>query len=188
MVLPYRASCDAMEELIRRNSANLKNLKDYEIINISGVDNPNRYSNNDLVKARIKECEEDGKKTLTLTVNHMLTGTPVPEWDTMTYLKDTASPQEYDQAIFRLQSKYVKEFGTDDNNNGENSKSENDKESGEIIKCNMKPQTLLVDFDPERMYVMEEQRARTKKPKKIKAEKAIYSNVLQSRWRLLLFL
>jgi len=33
----------------------------------------------------------------------MLTGSTVPQWDTMFYFKDTASPQEYDQAIFRLQ-------------------------------------------------------------------------------------
>ena len=31
----------------------------------------------------------------------MLTGSTVPQWDTMLYLKGTASPQEYDQAIFR---------------------------------------------------------------------------------------
>ena len=40
----------------------------------------------------------------------MLTGSTVPEWDTMLYLKDTASPQEYDQAIFRLQNQYHKNF------------------------------------------------------------------------------
>ena len=40
--------------------------------------------------------EKDGKKTLTLTVNRMLTGSTVPEWDTMLYFKDTSSPQEYE--------------------------------------------------------------------------------------------
>ena len=74
----------------------------------------------------------------------MLTGSTVEEWDTMIYLKDTSSPQEYDQAIFRLQNQYVKTY-IDVN--------------GEVIKYNMKPQTLLVDFDPNRMFQMQEQKS-----------------------------
>lgn len=94
-----------------------------------------------VVKRAIQGYENQNKKTLTLTVNRMLTGTTVPEWDTMLYLKGTASPQEYDQAIFRLQSQYIKTFKD---------------ESGKPIKYNMKPQTLLVDFDPNRMFVLQE--------------------------------
>jgi hypothetical protein len=71
-------------------------------------------------------------------------GSTVEEWDTMLYFKDTASPQEYDQAIFRLQNQFIK--------TGTNSK-------GDIIKINMKPQTLLVDFDPDRMFRMQEQKS-----------------------------
>ena len=74
----------------------------------------------------------------------MLTGSTVPEWDTMLFLKDTSSPQEYDQAVFRLQNQYIKTFMD---------------ENGETIKFNMKPQTLLVDFDPDRVFVMQEQKA-----------------------------
>lgn len=143
-VLPYCASCDALEALIKNNSDKFKNLNDYEIINISGVDNPNRYKEPDDIKRAIKSCEDDGKKTLTLTVNRMLTGSTVPEWDTMLFLKDTSSPQEYDQAIFRLQNQYIKTFVD---------------ENGETIKFNMKPQTLLVDFDPDRVFAMQEQKA-----------------------------
>ncbi|MBD5229475.1 MAG: hypothetical protein HDS69_05495 [Bacteroidales bacterium] len=65
----------------------------------------------------------------------------MPQWDTMLYLKGTASPQEYDQAIFRLQNQYITTFKD---------------ESGNTIKYNMKPQTLLVDFDPNRMFVLQE--------------------------------
>ena len=36
-VLPYRASCDAFESLIKSNE--FKNFSSYEIINISGVEN-----------------------------------------------------------------------------------------------------------------------------------------------------
>lgn len=143
-VLPYCASCDALESLINTNKSRFKNLKDYTIINISGVDSPNQYRNVQAVKSKIKQCAEAGHKTLTLTVNRMLTGSTVEEWDTMIFLKDTASPQEYDQAIFRLQNQYIREY-IDDN--------------GDVIKFNMKPQTLLVDFDPHRMFVMQEQKS-----------------------------
>lgn len=144
MVLPYCASCDAMEKLIKDNTDKFKNLNEYEIINISGVDNQNLYKTTDAVKRKITECETSGKKTITLTVNRMLTGTTVQEWDTMIYLKDTASPQDYDQSIFRLQNQYIKKYKD---------------ESGDIIKYNMKPQTLLVDFAPNRVFSMQEQKA-----------------------------
>ena len=74
----------------------------------------------------------------------MLTGSTVEQWDTMLFLKDTASPQEYDQAIFRLQNQYIKTFVD---------------ESGEAIKFNMKPHTLLVDFDSHRMFSMQQQKS-----------------------------
>ena len=143
-VLPYCASCDAMEELIKSNKDKFKNLDQYEIINISGVENPNLYKTVKDVKNKIKECEKDNKKTITLTVNRMLTGSTVEQWDTMVYLKDTLSPQEYDQAIFRLQNQYIDE--------------RRDNEGG-VVKYNLKPQTILVDFDPNRMFLLQEQKA-----------------------------
>lgn len=144
-VLPYCASCDALEELINNNRNKFKNLKDYKIINISGTDISNEYNKISKIKNAIKKCEEENIKTLTLTVNRMLTGSTVEQWDTMIYLKDTSSPQEYDQSIFRLQNQYVKEYVDED---------------GNVIKFNMKPQTLLVDFDPYRMFALQETKSR----------------------------
>lgn len=147
-VLPYRASCDALEELIKNQD--FKHLSSYEIINISGVENENEFkdtsasSGTEKVQAKIKKCESENVKTITLTVNRMLTGSTVPEWDTMLYLKDTASPQEYDQAIFRLQNQYIRVFK---------------EPNGDVVKFNMKPQTLLVDFNPNRMFQMQEHKA-----------------------------
>lgn len=143
-VLPYRASCDAMAALIQKNRDKFNNLGDYEIINIAGFDDESKYRSTDDVKRAIESFEAEDKKTLTLTVNRMLTGTTVPQWDTMLYLKGTSSPQEYDQAIFRLQNQYVTTFKDD---------------SGKTIKYNMKPQTLLVDFDPNRMFVLQEMKS-----------------------------
>ena len=141
VVLPFCASCDSFEKLIKDNKDKFKNLNKYEIINISGVDESNSYRNINDIKYAIKNCERKDKKTITLTVNRMLTGSTVEEWDTMIYLKDTSSPQEYDQAIFRLQNQYVQEYVSED---------------GDIIKYNKKPQTLLVDFNPNRMFIMQE--------------------------------
>lgn len=143
-VLPFRASCDALESLISQNKDRFKNLCNYEIINIAGVNDEQTYSEPERVKAKIKECEEGNRKTITLTVNKMLTGSTVKYWDTMLYFKDTASPQEYDQAIFRIQNPYIETY-TDSN--------------GNVIKYDMKPQTLLVDFDPDRLFRMQELKA-----------------------------
>lgn len=139
-VLPYCASCDALEELINNNKDKFKNLSSYKIINISGVER-NSYKKIEDIKAAIKKAEADDIKTLTLTVNRMLTGSTVEQWDTMLYFKDTSSPQEYDQAIFRLQNQYIRTMNGSDGNS---------------IKFNMKPQTLLVDFIPMRLFQMQE--------------------------------
>lgn len=141
-VLPYRASCDALEELIKNNK--FKHLSNYVIINISGVENEKNFKDTQSVQTKIKKCESENVKTITLTVNRMLTGSTVHEWDTMLYLKDTSSPQEYDQAIFRLQNQYIKVFK---------------EPSGDVVKFNMKPQTLLVDFNPNRMFQMQEHKS-----------------------------
>ncbi|MCF0210176.1 MAG: Eco57I restriction-modification methylase domain-containing protein [Bacteroidales bacterium] len=143
-VLPYCAACDALEKLIHDNAKVFQNLNEYQIINISGWEN-SMYHTTESVQEKILELENQGIKTITLTVNKMLTGSTVPQWDTMIFLKDTASPQEYDQAIFRLQNQYVKVLQD---------------EKGNIIKHNMKPQTLLVDFDPNRMFVIQEEKSK----------------------------
>lgn len=145
MVLPYCASCDAMENLLKAERFN--NLNDYEIINIAGFDSEKIMNKPDYaarVKEKIEKFESEGKKTISLTVGKMLTGSTVKEWDTMIFLRNTSSPQDYDQAIFRLQSQYVKTIKS---------------EVGKIIKQDMKPQTILVDFDPVRMYTLQHKKS-----------------------------
>ena len=154
MVLPSRNACDAMESLLKEESDNgsFNHMNEYSIINLSGNDGPNEYKNDDYsrnVKDFIAKSEERGEKTVTLTVGKMLTGSTVREWDTMLFLKGTSSPQEYDQAIYRLQSQYLQKILTT------NPKTKNE----EYVVRDMKPQTLLVDFDPTRMFRM--QRLRT---------------------------
>ncbi len=142
-VLPFCASCDAMLSLLTKHRNTFKNLNGYTLVNIAGVENT--FPSTEAVKQHIQSLEQQGKKSITLTVNRMLTGSTVREWDTMLFLKDVSSPQEYDQAIFRLQNQYVTTYSSEDKR---------------TIKYNMKPQTLLVDFDPSRMFVMQEQKSK----------------------------
>ncbi|MBO1084962.1 MULTISPECIES: Eco57I restriction-modification methylase domain-containing protein [Enterococcus] len=143
-VLPYKNSADAMERLLAAEKENFKNLNQYEILNVAG--NTTTLKKVKEVTDKIAELDASGKKTITLTVNRMMTGVTVPEWDTMVFMKDTASPQEYDQAIYRLQSPWIKDIL--------------DKESDESVgKEDMKPQTLLIDFSPNRVFKIESERA-----------------------------
>ena len=155
-VLPFQSSCDAMEKLLKSPNSPLTKLRphssDYEdgfeIINISGYNCPKKYNDPDKVTKAIETLEKRNIKTITLTVQRMLTGSTVPEWDTMLFLKDTSSPQEYDQATFRIQNPFIRAVQVSD-----------EKGEEKTIKINMKPQTLLVDFDPSRMFRMQEARS-----------------------------
>ena len=139
-VLPFRASCDALQRLIESNQSHFKNLSNYTILNIAGHNCPRELQSPRSIKEKIKKFEQQGQKTITLTVNKMLTGSTVEYWDTILFFKDTASPQEYDQAVFRVQNPYVKEMKSED---------------GDVIMYNMKPQTLLVDFDVDRLFQLQ---------------------------------
>jgi len=147
-VLPWKAACDAMEALLskrsRRFGGKFGRLGDYKVLNIAGFECGKGIDSPEKVIEAIAHAEERGEKTITLTVDKMLTGNTVPEWDTMLFLKDSSSPQMYDQAIFRLQSSFTKR-----RQDGK----------GHTIVYNMKPQTLLVDFDPNRMFRLQEERA-----------------------------
>lgn len=144
MVLPYRSSCDAMETLLNKHSGDFINLNKYKIFNISGHNQKREFNEPVKIQEGIRECELNNTPTITLTVSRLLTGTTVPQWDTMIYLKDTSSPQSYDQAVYRIQSQFVKNYINVD-----------DAGKKTTIKVDMKPQTLLVDFKPERMFYLQ---------------------------------
>ncbi|MDE7440129.1 MAG: Eco57I restriction-modification methylase domain-containing protein, partial [Clostridia bacterium] len=137
--LPFKYACDAMELLLQKNKEQFLNLDNYKVLNITGHNLKKELDSVDKVKAHISQCENSTPKikTITLTVYKMLTGVTVKEWDTMIMLKNTQSPQEYDQAIFRIQNQFVQEYAA---------------ENGSKFKKDLKPQTILVDFDPVRMF------------------------------------
>lgn len=148
-VLPFCASCDAMAALLQKGTDEclFKNLHEYKVLNIAGHDSPYK-KNVDVAKNSIAEYERNGIKTISLTVNKMLTGTTVREWDTMLFLKNAASPQEYDQAVFRLQNPYVVRY----------SDTSKRKRQVQTIYLDKKPQTLLVDFCPNRLFYLQQQK------------------------------
>lgn len=140
-VLPRKYACDAMEQLLHDYRAEFRNLSAYEnILNITGHNLRPELDSVEKVKAKIAACEKAGKKTITLTVYKMLTGVTVREWDTMFMFKNTHSAQEYDQTIFRIQNQYVDEYVSP---------------AGATLKIDKKPQTILVDFDPVRMFTFQ---------------------------------
>ncbi len=139
-VLPRKHACDAMEKLLNDHKSEFHNLCNYNVLNITGHNLKRSLDTVEKVKAKIEECEKNKEKTITLTVYKMLTGVTVPEWDTMFMLKNTHSAQEYDQAIFRIQNQYIEESVAQDNS---------------VLKIDKKPQTILVDFDPIRMFTFQ---------------------------------
>ena len=156
MVLQSKDSCDAMESFLKKYKKDVteedgtvkkafKNLGKYKIINIAG----NSTNLDTAVAKRIINAEvERGNKTISLTVDKMLTGVTVKAWDTMFYMKDETAPQGYDQARFRIQSPYVKEVP--ELEVGDDLKTVYD--TGEKQMIDMKPQTIFVDFCADRIF------------------------------------
>ena len=54
-VLPYRASCDAMETLLNKRKGDFRHLNEYKVINIAGVHNERIYKSTSDVKMCIRD-------------------------------------------------------------------------------------------------------------------------------------
>lgn len=140
IVLPRIAACNAMEKLL----SSFIDTDERKIFNIVGG---NKISSGELNDELFK-LDDKGKKSIILTVNRFLTGVSLPVVDSMIYLKDSHSPQEYDQNIFRLCTRYVKKV--------KNAK------GGEPKYVNMKDNVYLIDFNIANMFTMLNNSARMK--------------------------
>lgn len=137
IVLPMKNACDAMHRLLET----IIDTKERAILQVTG-------NNTSLVNAssikelndKLSELDNNGKKSIILTVNRFLTGVSMPLVDSMIYLKNATSPQEYDQNIFRLCTRNVKSVKSD----------------GEFKnkKINMKENVYLIDFNMTNMFNM----------------------------------
>ena len=92
-------------------------FKNFEIISASGIGKRTIEGNIEKEEAVItkelrtlKSCikksieDENSKGTITITVKRFLTGVTVEEWDSILILNDIEAPEDYYQAIFRVQS------------------------------------------------------------------------------------
>lgn len=102
-MMPHRASCAAMENLL----AERQNVwwHDYKVINVSkpgvGVGLEALPPVRDAIGAGYET------KTITLTVAKLTTGVTVPQWSSILMLRNLQTPETYFQAAFRVQSPWV---------------------------------------------------------------------------------
>lgn len=103
-LMPTVKSCKAMENLLNKDNY----FSRYQIINLS---QDSVGSGNDAFKYltdKITESENRNKLgSIAITVNKLTIGVTVKKWSSVFVLKDLASPEQYFQAIFRIQTPYV---------------------------------------------------------------------------------
>ena len=138
--LPTIGACIALKDIL------VKLLKggSREVINVVGK-HPDVNSISEL-NDRLSELDDKNKQSIVLTVNKYLTGVSMPLIDSMIYLKTAGSPQDYDQAIFRLCTRNVKKV--------------NGKGGPKVV--NMKENVYLIDFNISNMFNMMANSARMK--------------------------
>ena len=140
IVLPQIKMCQLLEKLLLEEKIIDPNKR--EVIVVVN-DNSTGYSGNvkdaDALNKHLADLEAHNKRSIILTVNRFLTGVTMPLVDSMIFMKDTQSPQEYDQAIFRLCSRNI---GTAVDSQGNK------------IKINRKANVYLIDFNITRMFKM----------------------------------
>lgn len=112
-LMPSCDSTTAMSELLRKDPY----FKGYEIINLSDSKAGVGSDAYKYLMEGINRAENTGKLgSIALTVNKLTLGVTVKPWSAVFVLKDLASPEQYFQSIFRIQTPFkngdeVKKFG-----------------------------------------------------------------------------
>lgn len=144
IILPRCASCDGLKKLINQlvKEKKLTRLAEYKILNFAGHNNDFKTTAD--YREELIKCANAGQKTITLTDVRGTTGTTFEPLDTTVYIKNTKSAEEYYQTIFRTQSPYTVEEKCVNPKTGKE----------EIGKVDLKPNTMVVDFDIHRTFEM----------------------------------
>ena len=103
-LMPTVKSCKAMQKLLKAD----RYFSRYQIINLSqdGVGAGNDAY--EYLMNNITESENTNKLgSIAITVNKLTVGVTVKKWSSVFVLKDLASPEQYFQSIFRIQTPYV---------------------------------------------------------------------------------
>lgn len=146
MVLPRIAACAAMEKLLNEMIGSGKR----KVFNIVGAEGKIQQAKDvDDLNRKLEELDEKGQNSIVLTCVRFLTGVSMPLIDSMIYLKNANSPQEYDQNIFRLCTRHVKTVKNTDSEFTQK-------------KVNMKENVYLIDFNIGNMMRMVANSARMK--------------------------
>ncbi len=103
-LMPTVNSCKAMEKLLLEDDY----FKKYQIINLSKEGVGAGVDAFDYLNEQMTAGENTGKLgSIAITVNKLTIGVTVKKWSAVFVLKDLASPEQYFQAIFRIQTPYV---------------------------------------------------------------------------------
>lgn len=146
MVLPRIAACAAMEKLLNE----MIGRGNRKVFNIVGAEGKIQQAKDvDDLNRKLEELDEKGHNSIVLTCVRFLTGVSMPLIDSMIYLKNANSPQEYDQNIFRLCTRHVKTVKNTDSEFTQK-------------KVNMKENVYLIDFNIGNMMRMVANSARMK--------------------------
>lgn len=119
------------------------------------------------LNAALVESEKNGKRTIVFTVNRLTTGTTIPLWDTMLYLRGGENSESYDQARFRLSSKNVEEYEV----------------NGKTMKVCKKNEMLFFDFQPNRMLSVRADAIRSEKRGESEIEEEIDQELKQISYK-----
>ena len=138
--LPSCNAVNALDNLIEAHKNEFIHLNEYFRILITG---DTKTKSVESVKSIISSHANKGEKTISFTVDKMLTGSTVEQWSTFFDMSDCKSVESYVQANSRILTPWIKKA----KENGEDCKT-NDYDS------NYKPMALLVDWCPDRMFDM----------------------------------
>lgn len=153
-MLPYRASCDAMKNLL----AEPHNVfwHDYAVVNVSAPGVGVGLAALPPVRDAIGNGHDT--KTITLTVGKLTTGVTVPQWSSILMLRNLQAPETYFQAAFRVQSPWTIR------------NPEGDDPSREEI---LKPVCFVFDFAPTRALLQISEYSRGLSPENPNPERAV---------------
>lgn len=107
-LMPTVNSCLALEQMLKEDDY----FSQYEIVNLSSPEVGSGYSALKHLNRQIRSARQQNKLgTISLTVNKLTLGVTVKPWSSVFVLKDLSSPEQYFQAIFRVQTPDVDKNG-----------------------------------------------------------------------------
>lgn len=131
--MPSKKACDALDKLLVELDLG------YHVYNISSSKEANPWTQLNAIGIKSEIQRRRWEKTITITVNRLVTGVSVPEWDTVVLANSGQSLVRRIQTYGRVETPRVEDI----------SESE---EVQEKTKYCLKPNCFVIDFNPEQLY------------------------------------